>query len=88
MYKSIDLPNGEGPVVLFEQEMAPGCQENLVCFGPDESARWRAKLPSDPRYCFVAVWLDCDVVLANSMSCYAVWIDPATGRTLRTQFTK
>jgi outer membrane protein assembly factor BamB len=86
---SVDLPGGAGRVVVFDWETGSGREENLVCFEPGGRVRWKAKLPtSDPSDCFVAVALDGDLVRANSMSCYAVWLDPATGRTVRTQFTK
>ncbi len=89
IYTSVDLPNGVGRLVIFDWETGTGSQENLVCLEPDGRVRWRATLPTgDPSDCFVAVGLDGDLVRANSMSCYAVWLDPATGRALRTLFTK
>ena len=89
IYMSVDLPNGAGRLVVFDWETGSGSDENLVCLGLDGRVRWKAKLPtSDPSDCFVAVRLDGDLVRANSWSCYAVWLDPSTGRTLRTQFTK
>jgi hypothetical protein len=89
IYKSADLPGGAGRLVVFEWEGSQGRDQNLVCFEPNGRVCWRAKLPTTDRSdCFVAVTLDGDLVRANSISCYAVWIDPATGETLRTQFTK
>jgi hypothetical protein len=89
IHTSVDLPNGVGRLVLFDWETGSGSDENLVCLEPNGRVRWRAKLPTnDPSDCFVAVRLDRDLVRANSWSGYAVRLDPATGRTLRTQFTK
>jgi hypothetical protein len=80
IYTSVDLPNGAGRSVVFDWEAVSGSEENLVCFEPNGRVRWRAKLPTTaPTDCFVAVRLDGDLVRANSMSCYAVWLDPATG---------
>jgi len=89
IYKSVDLPNGSGRLVVFEWGPGQEPEQNLMCFEPDGRVRWRATLPTnDPGDCFVAVKLDGDLIRANSMSCYAVWLDPRTGETLRTQFTK
>lgn len=89
IHKSADLPDGSGRVVIFEWEGRQHRDENLVSFEPDGRVRWRAKLPStDASDCFVALTLDGDLVRANSMTGYAVWIDPATGKSLGKQFTK
>jgi outer membrane protein assembly factor BamB len=88
IYTSVDLPDGAGRVVVFDWETGPGSDENLVCVESNGRVRWRAKLPTSDSDCFVAVRMDGDLVRANSMSCYAVWLDPATGKILRTQFTK
>ena len=89
IYTSVDLPNDAGRLVIFNWETGTGSDENLVCLEPDGRIRWRATLPTnDHSDCFVAVQLDGALVRANSWSSYAVWLDPATGRTLRTQFTK
>jgi hypothetical protein len=89
IYKFVDLPNSSGRLVVFEWGPGQEPEQNLVCFEPDGRVRWRAKLPTnDPGDCFVAVILDGDLIRANSMGCYAVWLDPRTGETLRTQFTK
>jgi sugar lactone lactonase YvrE len=89
IFASVDLPNDAGRVVVFEWQMAPGPEENLVCFEPDGRIRWRAKLPTtDPYDCFVGVRLDKHLIVATSMSCYVVRIDPATGMILSTRFSK
>jgi hypothetical protein len=92
VYVSVDLPNNAGRLVVFEWGPGSGPEDNLVCFEPDGRIRWKAKLPkSDPSDCFdcfVSVTLEGDLIRANSMSCYAVWLDPRTGEAVRTQFTK
>jgi hypothetical protein len=90
IHTSLNLPNGGDRVVVFAWETISGQKrENLVCLDVDGHIKWTAKLPTnDPTDCFVAVRMDGDLVLANSFSCYAVWLDAATGRTIRAQFTK
>lgn len=89
IYTSLDLPDGAGRLVVFDWETDSRSDENLVCLEPDGHLRWTAKLPtSDPTDCFVGVRMDGNLVFANSWSGCAVRLDPATGRTLRTQFTK
>jgi hypothetical protein len=89
IHTSLNLPSGGGRVVVFDRETISGQRENLACFDVDGHTKWTAKLPtSDPTDCFIAVRMDGDLVLANSFSCYTVWLDAATGRTIRAQFTK
>jgi hypothetical protein len=89
IYRSVDLPEDAGRLVVFEWGPGSEPDENLVCFEPDGCVRWKAKLPTcDAGDCFVGVPLEGELVLANSMSCYAVWLDPRTGEAVRTQFTK
>jgi len=87
-YQSVTLPDGSRAIV-FDWTNSQGQDRNLVCTEPDGRVRWTAELPTtDPTDCFVAVRQDRDWLLANTWSCYVVWIDPATGQTLKTQFTK
>jgi outer membrane protein assembly factor BamB len=86
---SVDLVGGAGRVVVFEPEASSRQDQNLVCFDPDGQVRWKAELPtSDPADCFVEVRLERSLVVANCFSGYLIRIDPASGRTLQTQFTK
>ena len=86
---SVDLADGTGRVVVFELEASSRPDQNLVCFDPAGQVRWKAEFPtSDPTDCFIEVRVEKDLVLANSFSGYLIKIDPATGRTLQTQFTK
>jgi hypothetical protein len=86
---SVDLAGGTGRVVVFEPEASSRPDQNLVCFGHDGQVRWKAELPTgDPTDCFVEVRVEKDLVVANCFSGYLIRIDPATGRTLQTQFTK
>jgi hypothetical protein len=87
-YQSISLPNGRRAVV-FNWMGGPPRDRNLVCMDSHGNVSWMAELPTtDPNDCFVGVRQDGELLLANSMSAYAVWIDPVTGRTLKIQFTK
>lgn len=89
IYTSVDLPNDAGRLVVFEWGQGSEPDENLVCFEPDGGVRWKAKLPtSGAGDCFVSVALEGDLIRANSMSCYAVWLDPRTGQAVRQHFTK
>ncbi len=74
---------------MFDWAGASRQDKNLVCLGPDGHIRWVAELPTtDPNDCFTAVGRDGGLLLANTWSCFAVWIDPDTGRTVRSEFTK
>jgi hypothetical protein len=87
--KSVDLPDGTGQVVIFEPKADSKQEHNLVCLGEDGQIKWTAQLPTtEPADCFVEVRIENDLVVANSISCYAVWIDPTTGQILQTQSTK
>ena len=86
--QSLDFP--ECRVVLFDWSSNRAFRfENLVCYGADGSLRWKAALPenSGPD-CFVGIALDNGQLRANTMSCFALWLDVSTGQALRTQFTK
>ena len=89
VHSSLDLPSGAGRLTLYDWETISSIRENLVCIDLDGNVKWQAQLPTnDPLDCFVAVRMDGDLMRANSWSCYVVWLDAATGRTIRTQFTK
>ena len=86
--ESVDLPDGR--VVVFDwSSNRENRHENLVCFNGDGSVRWRPSLPdnSEPD-CFVGVTIDKGQIRANTMSCFALWLDPLTGETLKSVFTK
>jgi hypothetical protein len=86
--ESVDLPDGK--VVVFDWSSNKEYRyQNLVCFDSDGSIRWRPQLPdnSGPD-CFVGVVIDQGQIRANTMSCFALWIDPVTGGTLKSAFTK
>jgi hypothetical protein len=86
--ESVDLADGR--VVVFDwSSNSEYRHENLVCFNRDGSVRWRPALPdnSGPD-CFVGVTIDKGQIRANTMSCFALWLDPLTGETLKSVFTK
>jgi hypothetical protein len=87
-HQSLGLPDG-GRVVVYDWMGSPSPYRNLVCVGPDGKLRWTAELPTtEPADCFVGIRRDGDALLANSWSCYAVWINPVTGESLKREFTK
>jgi outer membrane protein assembly factor BamB len=85
--EDLELPGAR--IVLLDSSDKAYRDENLFCYRPDGSLRWKARLPagSGPD-CFVAVTLDGSAVCANTWSGFALWLDPDTGRTLRQAFTK
>jgi len=63
--------------------------ENLICYNSDGSLRWKAALPENSGHdCFVEIALDNGQLRTNTMSCFALWLDPSTGRAVKTVFTK
>jgi hypothetical protein len=88
-FEKLDLRDG-ARIVVYDWSGDSARRENLVCLNSDRTIRWRAKLPENtgPSDCFVGVRMDGDLLLANTWSCYAVWLDPKSGQTLRYTFTK
>jgi hypothetical protein len=87
-YQSINFADGSR-AVLFDWMDGRSQDRNLVCVDPHGNVRWIAELPTtDPIDCFVDIRQDGELLLANSTSCYAVWIEPNTGQILKIQFTK
>jgi hypothetical protein len=86
--QSPDFPDCK--VVLFDWSSNNEHRfENLVCLNDDGSLRWKAALPpSSGSDRFVWVALDDGQFRANTMSCFALWLDLLTGRALKTTFTK
>jgi hypothetical protein len=85
--QSIDL--GDGRVVMFDTEGDVYRSENLVFLNSDGSRRWKAELPknSGPDR-FVGIVLDGEHIRASTWSCFTLWLDPLTGKTLRAVFAK
>ena len=87
-HQSLSLPDG-GRAIIYDWMDGPRPNRNLVCVELDGNVRWVAELPTtDTADCFTGVKRDGVLLLANTWSGYAVWIDPVTGKTLRCQFTK
>lgn len=90
VFKSADLPDGTGRLVVFE--WFPNNQyrlRNLVCLDENGTVRWTAELPANTGPdCFTGVAVDGDTIQANTWSCYALTLDPRTGKTLSCIFTK
>ena len=88
IFQSLDFPDFR--VVLFDWSSNKEHRfENLVCFNGDGSLRWKAALPenSGPD-CFVGIALENGQLRANTWSCFAIWLEPLTGRALKMTFTK
>jgi hypothetical protein len=88
IFETLDLPDCK--VVVFDWSSNRQDRfENLVCFNGDGSLRWRAALPQNSGTdCFVGITLDDGQLRANTMSCFAMWLDLQTGRAVKTVFTK
>jgi hypothetical protein len=90
IYKSIELPDGTGRILLFDSPAgSKGRLENLVCVDHSGGLIWAAQLPKNTLPdAFVSVSLDGPLIRAHTWSCFAVTIDPKTGKTLNCAFTK
>ena len=88
IFQALDLPDCN--VVLFDWSSNKQHRfENLACFNADGSLRWRAALPQNSGSdCFVGIAFDDGQLRANTMSCFAIWLDLQTGRAVKTVFTK
>jgi len=88
--RSIALPDGTGRILLFDTPAGYKCRyENLVCVDHSGGLIWTAQLPNDTLPdCFASARMDGPLILANTWSCFAVTIDPKTGKTLSSVFTK
>jgi hypothetical protein len=88
VFQTLELPHAR-IVILDWSDNKTYRYENLFCYRPDGSLKWKAELPANTGPdCFVGVTLDGAELRANTSSCYALWLDPETGRTLRLVFTK
>jgi hypothetical protein len=86
--KSVELTDAR-IVVLDWSHSNKHHYENLLCYRPDGSMKWKAELPPNSGVdCFVGIALDGSELRANTFSGLALWLDFETGRTIRTSFTK
>ena len=90
IYRTIALPDGHSRILLFDSPAGhKGRLENLVCVDHDGGLIWTAQLPKDTLPdAFLSVRMDGPQIIANTWSCFAVTIDPKTGKTLSCAFTK
>jgi|SoiMethySBSTD1v2_1073268.scaffolds.fasta_scaffold2517946_1 hypothetical protein len=86
----VELPDGAGVVMVLDwSNKLESRLQNLVCVAHDQSVKWRAELPqTGGPDCFVHTSMDGTLVRANTWSGYAIWIDPETGRALKSEFVK
>jgi hypothetical protein len=88
VFQTLHLPDARIVVLDWSNDKSYR-YENLFCYNLDGSLKWKAHLPEHTGPdCFVGIRLDNRKLIANTWSCYAVWIDPATGQHLRMEFTK
>jgi outer membrane protein assembly factor BamB len=88
IYRSANLPDGSGRIVLYDWSAKPEYRfRNLVCL--DGGPIWKAMLPDNtgPDF-FVDFTLDGLTVRANTWSGYLLTLDPKTGETLTCIFVK
>jgi len=85
--KSFDLPIGR--VVLFDPPMDAHRAENIACLDTDGSLRWRAALPENtgPDH-FADMAPDAGCIRATTWSGWAIWLDTASGATIKSAFVK
>jgi hypothetical protein len=89
IYRSVDLPDGSGRIVLYDWSANPKYRfENIVGCREGVSI-WKAKLPKGTGSdCFVDFSLDGFTVRANTWSGYLLTFDAKTGETLTSVFVK
>lgn len=90
IYESVDLSDGRGRVVVFDwSEDNRARLENLVCVDASGDVVWTAELPEGTgQDCFTGVRLVCGAVYAFTWSSFMLTLDPASGKTLGSVFTK
>ena len=90
VFQSADLPDGSGRVVVFDWSTNKQYRwRNLVCLDSNGDVVWTAELPENtgPDF-FAGVKVDGGTIQANTWSCYALTLDPRTGKILSCIFTK
>ena len=87
--QNLVLPDG-ARVVRYDAPLdSRGLIDNLACFNPSGSLRWRNAPPynaAGQADFFTFVRLDGKFVVANTYGCWDVWIDPKSGQDIRTEF--
>jgi hypothetical protein len=88
IYRSADLPDRSGRIVLYDWWTNPEYRfQNLVCL--DGAPIWKAALPQNTGPdCFVHFTLDGNKVHAYTSSGYLLSLDTKTGETLTCIFVK
>lgn len=84
-----ELPNAGDRIVLYPYDSVSGRFRNLVRVRLDGSLVWEASLPTnDSQDAYVSAEVHSGRLVANSWSCYRVFIDWSTGHVLDAEFTK
>ena len=84
------VADGSGRAIVYDWDVEkPYREENLEFISPDGDVLWRAALPGNTGPdCFVSVRSDGALLMANTWSGFAIWLDPASGRQVRSVFVK
>jgi hypothetical protein len=86
--EEVALPNGCRALLYDMPITGAHVVENLVCETPNGSLLWTAspgELGPDE---FVAVHFDGTMLVANTWSGFALWLDPMSGQEVRRAFIK
>lgn len=84
----IALPNGHKALLYDMPIVASHVVRNLTCETSDGSLIWAASPGDFGPDEFVAIRLDGDMLVANTWSGFAIWLDPVSGKEIRRAFTK
>jgi hypothetical protein len=84
----IALPNG-CKALLYDMPMSGAhVVKNIVCEAPDGSLLWTASPGEFGPDEFTSLRMDGAMLVGNTWSGFAIWLDPASGREVRRVFTK
>jgi hypothetical protein len=86
--EQVSLPGGDKAVLYDMPPDRAHVVGNLACEAADGTLRWSASPGTLGPDAFVAVRTDGELLLANTWSGYALWLDPGSGEEVRREFTK
>ena len=85
---SVDAPGSTDTLVLDDLDAGPNVYPDLARLGGDGTLVWRAVTWDARPLLWLEFWVDHDVVVARSWSCYLVHFDLATGAEVSRIFAK
>lgn len=86
--EQVALLNGSRALLLDMPISGSQVVNNVVCEAPDGSLLWTACPGEFGPDKFVGLRVDDALLVANTWSGFAVWLDPTSGREVRSTFTK